>query len=457
MTRPSPELLSERYPGLANLMIDFNQMQAFLEDPLVIVQADGVRLTDALGRSYIDGLAGIGAVQLGHGNKAIIKAMQAQLERVALAVPIYAANEPEIELAELLVGLMPPEFTTVKFTSGGSEANETAIKLSRQYHKQTGNPGKYKIISRYASYHGATMGALAATGGAARKAKYEPLPTGFVKVHPPDCYHCPFKLKYPECGVLCAEIVDDVICNEGPDTVAALIAEPVMMTAEAFVVPPPEYFTILRQICDRHNVVLIYDEIITGFGRLGGLFGADVYKAYPDMLTVGKGISGGYAPLAAVIMRGELAETFLGERDAGVHFNSGHTYSGNPVACAAGIAAVRQITADGVIENCQRQSKRLRAHLNEMANRYDVVGRVDGHGLLLGIEFVSDRKTRASFPADHLFGRTVGAEARSRGLIGRAGDHVWVFAPPLISTDDEIDEMAEILDASIAETLETFD
>ena len=457
MSEPDTSSSGSQHPGLANLMVDFNQMQAFMEDPLVIVEGSGVRLTDVRGRSYIDGIAGIAAMQFGHGNRPIIEAMQAQLERVALTLPIYATNQPAIELAERLIDVFPPEFTTVKFVSGGSEANETAMKMARQYHKQTGNPGKYKVISRYSSYHGATLGALSATGGAARKAKYEPLPTGFVKVHPPDCYHCPFKLTYPECGVLCAEIVDDVIRNEGPETVAAFIAEPVIMSAEAFVVPPPEYFAILREICDRHNVVLIFDEIITGFGRLGELFGADVYGAYPDIMTVGKGISGGYAPLAAAIIRGRISETFLGERDAGVHFNAGHTYSGNPVACAAGLAALRQITSGEVLDNCRRQSQRLRRHLEDMADRYEVVGRVDGHGLLLGAEFVADRSTHASFPSDRPFGRAVGAEARRRGLIGRAGDHVWVFAPPLTSTDDEIDEMAAILDASIAETLETYE
>ena len=230
-------------------------MQAFVEDPLVIVEGSGVRLTDVEGRSYIDGIAGIAAMQFGHGNRPIIEAMQAQLERVALTLPIYATNQPAMELAERLIDVFPPEFSTVKFVSGGSEANETAMKMARQYHKQTGNPGKYKVISRYSSYHGATLGALAATGGAARKAKYEPLPTGFLKVHPPDCYHCPFKLSYPECGVLCAEIVDEVIRSEGAETVAAFIAEPVIMSAEAFVVPPPEYFKILREICDRHHVV----------------------------------------------------------------------------------------------------------------------------------------------------------------------------------------------------------
>ena len=167
MPEPDSRSSSPQHPGLANLMIDFNQMQAFMEDPLVIVEGSGVRLTDAQGRSYIDGIAGIAAMQFGHGNRPIIEAMQAQLERVALTLPIYATNQPAIELAERLIDVFPSDFTTVKFVSGGSEANETAIKMARQYHKQTGNPGKFKVISRYSSYHGATLGALAATGGAA--------------------------------------------------------------------------------------------------------------------------------------------------------------------------------------------------------------------------------------------------------------------------------------------------
>jgi adenosylmethionine-8-amino-7-oxononanoate aminotransferase len=456
-TSDRPGSLSDRYPGLQHVMLDFNQMKSFVEDPLVIVSGDGVRLRDARGRTYLDGLAGVAAVQLGHSNRPIIEAMQAQLDRVALALPLYAANEPELELAALLAEITPPEFTTVRFTTGGSEANETAFKMARQYHAQTGNPGKYKVISRYGSYHGATLGALAASGGAQRKTKFEPFPAGFVKVHPPDCYHCPFKLRYPDCGVLCAEIVEDVIVGEAPATVAALIAEPVIASADGFVVPPPEYFKILREICDRHNVVLIYDEIITGFGRLGELFGADVYGVYPDILTVGKGLSGGYAPLAAVILRDTIAQAFWGDPADNVHFNAGHTYSGNPVACAAGLAAVRQITDDGVLDNVRRQSKRLRTHLEDMAARYDVIGRVDGHGLLLGIEFVTDRDTHTTFPAERSLCRAVGRAAQDNGLIARMGEHVYILAPPLTVTDDEIDEMAEILDSSIAETLETFE
>ncbi|MBM4437845.1 MAG: aspartate aminotransferase family protein [Actinobacteria bacterium] len=454
---PGPtQAITDRYPGLNHLMMEFNQMKAFLREPLVVTDGDRVRLRDHTGRWIIDAISGVAAVQLGHKNRPIIDAMKAQLERVALTLPLHAVNEPELELAELLVAITPPEFTTIKFTSGGSEANEAAFKLVRQYHHQTGNPGKYKIISRYGSYHGATMGALAASGGAARKRKFEPFPTGFVHIHPPDCYHCPFKLRYPACGVVCAEILEQVILGEAPETVAAFIAEPVILSADAYVVPPPEYFQIIRRICDRYQVVLIYDEIITGFGRLGELFGADVYGVYPDILTVGKGLSGGYAPLAAVIMRDAFAKAFWGEPAEGVHFNAGHTYAGNPVACAAGLAAVRQIVAGEVLANVRRQSERLRARLCDMAARYAVIGRVDGHGLLQGVEFVTDRATHAGFPVSQSFCRAVGREALKRGLIARTGDHVYVLTPPLVATDADIDAMADILDASIAETLETF-
>ena len=449
--------ITDRYPGLRHVMIDFNQMKAFIEDPVILVEGDGVRVRDHTGRWYIDGLAGVATIQLGHANQAVIEAMKSQLDRIALALPLHASNEPELELAELLARITPPELTTARFLSGGSEANETAFKLVRQYHAQTGNPGKYKIISRYRSYHGATMGALAASGGAARKRKFEPFPTGFVHVHPPDCYHCPFKLSYPDCRVLCAELVEEVILGEAAETVAAFITEPVTMSADAFMVPPPEYFQVLRDICDRHNVGLIFDEIITGFGRLGELFGAEVHGVCPDLLTVGKGISSGYAPLAAVVMRETIARAFWGEPEAKVHFDAGHTYSGNPVACAAGLAAVRQIVDGGVLDNVRRQSARLRTRLQDMAQRYQVIGRVDGRGLLLGVEFVTDRETRATFPAERSFCRAVGRAAKQRGLFARVGDHVFVLVPPLVATDGEIDEMADILDAAIAETLETFE
>lgn len=445
------------HAGLANLLVEFNQMKSFMDDPLVIVEADGVRVRDHSGQWYIDGLSAVAAVQLGHRNQAIIAAMTEQLNKVALALPLYAASEPAIDLATRLVEITPAPLTHVKYTTGGSEANETAFKVARQYHAQTGSPGKYKIISRYRSYHGATMGALAASGGAARKFPYEPFPTGFLKVHPPDCYRCPFGLSYPECGVQCAEIVDDVIRSEDPGSVAAFIAEPVTMSADGFIVPPSEYFKILRDICDRHNVLLIFDEIITGFGRLGELFGADVYNTTPDLMTLGKGLSGGYAPLAALMMTTPIAEAFWGDPTDAVHFNGGHTYAGNPVACAAGLEAISQIVEGGALANGQKQGARLRAGMEVLADRYEQIGRVDGHGLLQGIEFVKEGSARLPFPPSHLLCRKVGLTAKSNGLIGRMGDHEFVLAPPLTSTSDEIDEMLEILDTSIAESLETFD
>ena len=455
-TDPSQEF-PQRHAGLANLLVEFNQMKSFMDDPLIIVEGDGVRVRDHTGQWYIDGLSAVAAVQLGHRNQAIITAMTEQLNKIALALPLYAASEPAIELARRLVEITPEPLTHVKYASGGSEANEAAFKVARQYHAQTGYPGKYKIISRYRSYHGATMGALAASGGAARKLPYEPFPTGFLKVHPPDCYRCPFGLSYPDCGVRCAEIVDDVIQAEGPDSVAAFIAEPVSMSTDGFIAPPPEYFKILRDICDRHNVLLIFDEIITGFGRLGELFGADVYNTAPDLITLGKGLSGGYAPLAALMMTTPIAEAFWGDPTDAVHFNGGHTYAGNPVACAAGLEAISQIVEGGALANGQTQGDRLRAGLEELAERYEQVGRVDGHGLLQGIEFVQDKSSRTPFPPDHLLCRKVGQTAKANGLIGRMGDHEFVLAPPLTSTSDEIDEMVAILDTSIAESLETFD
>lgn len=449
--------ITDRYPGLRHIMIDFNQMKAFIDDPLVIVEGAGVRVRDQDDRWYIDGIAGIAAVQLGHGNRPIIDAMTAQLEQVALTLPVQGANEPELELAERLAEITPPGLTTVKFFSGGSEANEAAIKLARQYHRQTGRPDRYKVISRYKSYHGATLGALAASGGAARKQRFEPFPAGFVHVHPPECYQCPFRLTYPDCGVLCAEVVEEVILGESPETVAAVIAEPVIFSSDGFVVAPPEYFKILRDICDRHGVLLLLDEIITGFGRLGERFGAEVYGVAPDMLSMGKGLSGGYAPLAAVIMTDEIAQAFWGERSDNLHFNAGHTYAGNPVASAAGLASVEQITADGFLDEVRRKGARLRAHLDDIAMRHEVIGNVSGHGLMYAVEFVKDRETHGRFPAEQLFARTVYQAAKDGGLIARLADHYTALTPPLSSTDAEIDEMAEILDAAIAESLETLE
>ena len=433
-----------------HMMVDFMQMTQFFDNPFVVTGGQGVRITDANGKEYLDALAGVFVVSVGHGNRAVIDAMTAQLHRLSFGPPLHGTNPPALELTGMLGEIGPAGLTGVKFLSGGSEATEAAVKLARQYHQQTGHPRKYKFIAKYGGYHGATMGALSATGSWERKSVFEPLVPGFIHVHPPYCYRCPFDKTYPSCLITCARLIERTIAAEDPETVAAVILDPISISSAGFIVPPPEYFQIVREACDRHNVLLIYDEIITGFGRLGTMFAADYFGVAPDLLCCGKGMSGGYAPLAAVLMRDRVYDAFLGRPEERREFHHGHTYGGNPVACAAGLATIREILDRRLVQNAKAMGAHLRARLEAMATRFSLIGEVRGAGLLQGMELVADRVTRASFPPGVKPGKLIEREARARGLLMRCGTDFIAFAPPLVVTRQEIDEMCDITEACLA-------
>jgi adenosylmethionine-8-amino-7-oxononanoate aminotransferase len=433
-----------------HLMVDFLPMKPFAEDPLILTEGRGIHVTDVDGRRYIDGLSGTFCVNLGHGNRALAEAAARQLERLALACPTLGTNDRALELTKVLLELLPPQYTTVKLLSGGSEVTEAAIKMARQYHKQTGAATRYKVLSHYRAYHGATGHALAAGGWPGWRTAYEPLPGGFVHLHTPDPYRPPFPGTPETLGETYAHLVEEVIELEGPETIAAFITEPVLMSA-GVVVPPRDYLPRIRALCDRHGILLIYDEIITGFGRCGSLLVAELSGAWPDIFCLGKGMSGGYAPLSANVLTARVGEAFWGEATEAVQFHAGHTYGGNPVACAVGLAAIRQIVEERIPENAKARGAQLHGRLRELARRQPVIGDVRGEGLLVGVEFVQEPATRERFPADAAFGLRVRDAARRRGLLLRASHWMVAFAPPLTTTAAEIDEIADIFEAALAE------
>jgi adenosylmethionine-8-amino-7-oxononanoate aminotransferase len=430
------------------VFLDFVQMQAWTADPLVIESGDGVYVTDTHGKRYIDGLSGIFTMNLGYGNRAIATAVADQVLRLPFN-PQMATNERTLELAALMREIAP-RFTHMKFLSGGSEATEAAIKIARQYHRQTGNPTKYKVVSHYRGYHGGTGHALAATGWAKWKDPFEPLPAGFVHVHTPDPYRPPFPAPAQRLGDVYASLVEETIRLEGPDTVAAIIVEPVLMSA-GVIVPPDGYLQGLRAIADRYNVLLILDEVITGFGRTGTLFCCEQSGVWPDIMCCGKGMSAGYAPLSAVLMTERIAAPFWGNPDAMVQYHAGHTYAGNPVACAAGIAAVTQLVKGGVLPAAVKASEHLRAGLVALAARHNVIGDVRGRGMLLGLEFVRDHETRERFPDSVGFGTRLAAATRKRGLLLRASAWFAAVGPPLTISIPEVDALCAILDDALQE------
>src|SRR6266536_701228 len=412
------------HADVTRLVLDFMQMEEFAKDPFVVAEAAGIRLRTTDGREFIDGLAGVFTVSLGHGNRAIVDAITQQLNTLAFAPPLHGTNPPAIELSKELIEFAPPGTSAVKFLSGGSEATEAAMKMARQYHVNRGNARKYKIIAKYGAYHGATVGALSAGGGWERKSVFEPLLGNMLHVHPPFCFHCPYGKTYDDgaCGITCADIVERTIVAEDPDTIAAIIMEPISISSAGFVVPPREFFQQLREYCDRHDILLIFDEIITGFGRLGTNFGADYYGVVPDLIACGKGMSSGYAPLAAVLIQEKVNREFLGLLEERREFHHGHTYGGNPVACAAGLAALHQMKEQRLVEHARLMGERMRDRLEAMRATYPMVGDVRGAGLLQGLELVADRDTGHAFGLEVKPGKLVERAARNRGLIFRCGN-----------------------------------
>ena len=435
---------------LSHIVLDFKQMKDFVKKPLILERADGVRYWDVDGKSYLDGLSGIFVVNIGHHNRRVINAMTAQLEKIAFAPPLHGTNPPAVKLAAKLAEITPGDLNTIKLLNSGSEATEAAMKLAHQYHIQSGHPNKFKVISRYYGYHGATMGALAATGTTKRKWMFEPTGPGFVKVQTAHCYRCPYHMTYPQCDVLCARIVRDVIKMEAPQTVSCFIVEPIGNTG-GIITPPPEYFPILRQICDEFDVVLIFDEVLTGFGRTGQMFAAQTFGVTPDILCMGKGITSGYAPMSAIAFSDKIESAFWGE-SSDVAFAHGHTYGGNPLSSAAALEVIDIMLELDLPGRAREMGDYLRHRLENLAH-FGIVGDVRGKGLLLGVELVKNPATKEPWPANIPLGTEIGEECIERGLIMRFDPDWFAFAPPLIITRDEIDEMMAILEASITAVL----
>ena len=425
------------------------QMIEFTQDPCVMARAEGVHYWDVNGKRYLDALSGIYVAALGHGNRRVIDAVKRQMDVLNLSPPVHGTNPLSIRLANKLVEIAPGDLNAVKLCSGGSESTETAITVARQYQKLRGQATKYKIISRYHGWHGSTLGSLSASGVASRRIGSEPLAGGFVHVFPPTCYRCPFGKEYPSCDITCATLIEEVIRLEGPETVAAIMVEPIGHTG-GIVDPPDEYLPILREICDRHDVLLIFDEIITGIGRTGNMFAADTFGVIPDLLCAGKALAAGYAQIMAVLMRQHVAEAFWGDSKENPGLVSGHTQEGSPTACAAALAVLAEVEERDLCGNADRVGRRLREGL-ESLRRHGIVGDIRGRGLFYGIEFVRNLDSKEQFEPP--MGVRIGKRALELGMLTRYDQHWLAIGPPLIITDEQADEIVAILDHSITDVL----
>jgi adenosylmethionine-8-amino-7-oxononanoate aminotransferase len=416
----------------------------------VVERAEGIRVWDTDGNEYIDGSSGaVAVISIGHGREEVAQAMAEQARKVAYVHGALLQHEVGELLAQELARVAPGDLNRVMFVSGGSEANEAAIKLARQYHVLRGNPDKHVVISRDRSYHGMTLGALTVSGYEARRRHFTPLLLWKPQMVEFNCYRCPLGLTYPACDIACADDLERAVLEVGPDRVSAFIAEPIVAAAAPGLTPVPGYFERVREICNRYDLLFIADEVVTGFGKTGRWFGIEHWGVVPDVITCAKGLSGGYVPLGAMLVSDRVADTF---EETGMPFVHGHTYMEHPVTCAAGLAVLRIIQREGLVENAARQGEYLFAHLHDLAAEYPFIGDVRGRGLLAGVELVADRETKRPFdPALGVTQRLLAA-ARARGLMlypGNGGDGIvgdqFLVSPPLIVTRDDIDEIARRL------------
>jgi len=432
-----------------NLWLQMSRMGAYSDhnEVPIMVRGEGTRVYDANGTEYFDGLSGLFTNSLGHGRRDIGEAAAAQIGEMGF-FPLWTYAHPKaIELAERLASLTPGDLNRVFFTSGGAEANESAWKLARQYHKMRGDIDRYKVISRDIAYHGTTLGALTITSLDVYRTQFEPLVPGAVKVPAVNFYRAEKHADdFEAFGLWSAQQIEEAILREGPETIAAVFLEPVQNAGGCFV-PPQSYWKEVREICSRYGVLLVSDEVICAFGRIGSWFGGEKYDYVPDIITCAKGITAGYAPLGAMIVSDRVAEPFMHDDVAFLH---GFTWSGHPVSCAIALKALEILESENVIENVQKNQGYFQSGLESLKD-IPIVGDVRGTGYFWGIELVKDQGTKETWAGDdaeQLLRGYVSPEMFRRGLICRSddrGDPVVQLAPPLISTRDDIDLMVSIL------------
>ena len=431
-------------------------------EPLLITHGEGAFLFDERGQRYLDAAAGAAVASLGHGNRELADVLATQARRLSYAHPSKFATGEALELAEKMVARSPEGLTRVLFTSGGSESTEAAIKLARQVQLAWGRPGKHKIVTRRNSYHGATLGALAVSGLNARRLPFRPMMMAQPMIAPTSCYRCPFDREPRSCALECAGDLETVLLSEGPDSVAAFIAEPIVGAAAPGRHPPDGYWRRIRETCDRYRILFIADEVMSGNGRSGKWWAIQHAGVCPDIITTAKGIGAGYTPLGAVLLREELFQAMF--RTEG-HFRHGHTYGGNPLSCAVGSRVIDIIEREGLLDNVRHVGELLLSRLETVLGDHPQVGTIRGRGLLAGVEFVADRTSKQPFDPALGMSTRFSHACLERGLylyqggghLDRSrGDHV-LLAPPFIIGEGHVEMivevMAEALEAVVAEVV----
>jgi adenosylmethionine-8-amino-7-oxononanoate aminotransferase len=421
----------------------------------MIDRAEGIYMWDTDGKRYIDASSGPVVSNLGHGNKRVLAAMMAQAEKAVFASRTAFESEANVKLSDLVTGLAGPELERAFFVSGGSEATEAAIKLARQYAVARGERSRWKVIGRDPGYHGSTLGALSVTGDPVADDVFGPMMKTMPKVPAPFTYRLPPNHDPDSYARFAAQVLDECIRREGPETVLAFIFEPVGGLATGALVAPDHYYRAVREICTRHGVLLIFDEVMSGAGRTGKFLAADHWPGgRPDMVTLAKGIAAGYTPMGGVLAPDRIVESVAGAGG----FLHGHTYSTNPLSCAVGFAVVTEMLERGLMANAEKMGALLRERLEALKAKSAILGDVRGKGLLMAIEIVMDKETKAIAPAERMAVYRIIELAAKRGLLlysrrtanGKYGEWIMV-SPPLIVTAAEVEEIASLLGETLAD------
>jgi adenosylmethionine-8-amino-7-oxononanoate aminotransferase len=428
----------------------FTQMSDWLrEEPIVVDSAEGAYLVDTLGNRYLDGVSSLWCNVHGHRVPEIDRAVADQLGKVAHSTLLGLASTASIECAEALAAIVPRGLTRVFFSDAGATAVEIALKIAFQHHQLRGDVERTEFVALRGGYHGDTVGAVSLGGIDLFHRIFAPLLFPVHHAPQPYCYRCPLGKALPSCGMACAGEAERIFA-ERPGKIAALVVEPVMQGADGMIAQPPGYLRRLRELCDRHGALLVCDEVATGFGRTGTLWAVEQEGVVPDVLTVAKGLTGGYLPLAATVTTERIFESFLGAYEEQKTFFHGHTYAGNPLACAAATASMRLLREQRVIEGLPAKVAAL-ARALEPARRFAHVGDVRQRGLMVGLELVRDRATKEEYAYGVRAGHQVILAARRRGAILRPLGNVVVLMPPLGLTEAQLEELAAITLASIEE------
>lgn len=425
----------------------------------MVERAKGVYIYDTAGKKYLDGASGCVVTNIGYGVTEVADAMRETAANISYVHSSTFTSQPQEELAQCLAESTPGKLNHTYFVSGGTEANETAMSMAIQYQLQRGHKNKYKIIGRTLSYHGSSLGTLSVASNIARRRMFSPLLLPFPLVPAPHCYRCHYGLTYPQCGLLCAKALEQVILSEGPENVAAFLAETVIGTSAGASVPPPEYFPLVREICNKYDILFIADEVLCGYGRTGKFLALEQWGVEPDLFALGKGLGGGYAPLAAVVAHERVHRVFQENWGKFVH---GYTYQGNPVCCSAGLAVYRYLRREKLFEQVAEKGAYLREGLEGLAARHDCIGDVRGQGLLLALELVKDAAGKESYAKEVQAAEKVKKACLQKGLllytgVGGTADitprDYLLIAPPYVISRGEMDELLQILDTALTETV----